>query len=142
RSHLELLNIQMPRRLWQASCTHSFGDQMCQFDRSSMRATVVAGPGSSQSQIAASVSATPSSLYTQGTIVGVTGANAGASRTVSNIAIALIFVKLPFLYPFPLVDHSHLLTRCDATFVTGANFFNNAAHSGGFQYIQTPETAI
>jgi len=26
RSHLELLNIQMPRRLWQSSCTHFFGD--------------------------------------------------------------------------------------------------------------------
>jgi hypothetical protein len=24
RSHLELLNIQMPRRLWQSSCTHTF----------------------------------------------------------------------------------------------------------------------
>ena len=35
RSHLELLNIQMPRRLWQSSCTHVFGDAMCLFNRSS-----------------------------------------------------------------------------------------------------------
>ena len=39
RSHLELLNIQMPRRLWQSSCTHVFGDAMCQFNRSSLQAT-------------------------------------------------------------------------------------------------------
>ena len=38
RSHLELLNIQMPRRLWQSACTHSFGDAMCRFDRSSLQA--------------------------------------------------------------------------------------------------------
>jgi Uncharacterized conserved protein (DUF2163) len=50
RSHLELLNIQMPRRLWQSSCTHTFGDAMCQFDRSSMQATFSAEPGSSEAQ--------------------------------------------------------------------------------------------
>src|SRR6202008_3830361 len=42
RSHLELLNIQMPRRLWQSSCTHVFGDAMCLFNRSSLAATFAA----------------------------------------------------------------------------------------------------
>jgi uncharacterized phage protein (TIGR02218 family) len=142
RSHLELLNIQMPRRLWQSSCTHSFGDQMCQFDRSIMQAMVVAGPGSSQSQIAASVSATPANLYTQGTIVGVTGANAGSSRTVSNTDSAWIYVKLPFLSPVAVGDQFSLLPGCDRTLATCANVFNNTAHFGGFPYIPTPETAI
>ena len=44
RSHLELLNIQMPRRLWQSSCTHLFGDAMCQFDRSTLQAIFSADP--------------------------------------------------------------------------------------------------
>src|ERR1700760_1883216 len=97
RSHLELLNIQMPRRLWQSSCTHTFGDAMCQFDRSSMQATISAEPGSSAAQIAPSVSPTPPNLYIQGTLIGVTGANAGSSRTVGNIAGGWIYVKLAFL---------------------------------------------
>jgi hypothetical protein len=63
RSHLELLNIQMPRRLWQASCTHLFGDAMCQFDRSNLQTTFSAGSGSTQAQIATSVSPNPSNLY-------------------------------------------------------------------------------
>src|SRR5215472_10066234 len=42
RSHLELLSIQMPRRLWQASCTHTFGDAMCLFDRSALQAAFTA----------------------------------------------------------------------------------------------------
>jgi hypothetical protein len=99
RSHLELLNIQMPRRLWQASCTHLFGDAMCQFDRSSMQATFLAGPGSTQSQIATSVSPTPPNLYIQGTILAVSGANAGSSRTVANMSGGLVYVKLAFLSP-------------------------------------------
>src|SRR5713101_1029189 len=45
RSHLELLNIQMPRRLWQASCTHVFGGPMCQFDRTSLALTFSADTG-------------------------------------------------------------------------------------------------
>src|SRR5208337_3851813 len=60
RSHLELLNIQMPRRLWQASCTHVFGGTMCQFNRSSLAATMTASSGSSTTTIlGAPVTATP-----------------------------------------------------------------------------------
>ena len=99
RSHLELLNIQMPRRLWQSSCTHAFGDAMCQFDRSSMQVMFPAGPGSTQVQIATSVSPSPPSLYVQGSLVGVTGANAGSSRSVANMGDGWIYVKLAFLSP-------------------------------------------
>jgi len=65
RSDLELLNIQMPRRLWQSSCTHTFGDAMCQFDRSSMQTTFSAGPGSTQAQIATSVSPAPQTFMSK-----------------------------------------------------------------------------
>src|SRR5262249_15816185 len=51
RSHLELLNIQMPRRLWQSACTHIFGGAMCQFDRASLAANFSAGAGSTQTVI-------------------------------------------------------------------------------------------
>src|SRR5712692_7951028 len=85
RSHLELLNIQMPRRLWQSSCTHLFGDEMCQFDRSLMEATFSAGLGSTRAQIATLDSPSPSNLYVQGTIIAVSGANAGSSRTLANM---------------------------------------------------------
>src|SRR5205823_1630416 len=63
RSHLELLNIQMPRRLWQASCTHVFGGSMCQFDRASLALTFSAHTGSTQTVITnAPSSATPFTL--------------------------------------------------------------------------------
>ena len=142
RSHLELLNIQMPRRLWQSSCTHTFGDAMCQFDRSTMQATFSAGPGSSEAQIATSVSPTPPNLYIQGTIIGVTGANAGSSRTVANIAGGRVYVKLAFLSPILVGDQFQLLPGCDRTLSTCTNVFNNAIHFGGFPFIPTPETAV
>lgn len=142
RSHLELLNIQMPRRLWQSSCTHLFGDAMCQFDRSSLAATFAAGRGSTQAQIATLVIPSPANLYVQGTIVAVTGANAGSSRSVANMSAGWVYVKLAFLSPVLVGDAFRLLPGCDRTATTCNNVFNNSAHFGGFPYIPTPETAV
>jgi uncharacterized phage protein (TIGR02218 family) len=142
RSHLELLNIQMPRRLWQSSCTHVFGDAMCQFNRSSLQATFSAGAGSTQAQIATTISPSPANLYIQGTIIGVTGGNAGSNRTVANMGGGRIYVKLAFLSPIVVGDEFQLLPGCDRTIATCTNVFNNAIHFGGFPYIPTPETAV
>jgi uncharacterized phage protein (TIGR02218 family) len=142
RSHLELLNIQMPRRLWQSSCTHAFGDAMCQFDRSSLQSTFSAGPGSTQAQIATAVSPVPANLYIQGTIIGLTGRNTGASRTVSNMSDGWVFLKLAFLSPVVADDQFQLLPGCDRTLAACTNIFNNANHFGGFPYVPTPETAV
>jgi uncharacterized phage protein (TIGR02218 family) len=141
RSHLELLNIQMPRRLWQSGCTHVFGDAMCLFDRSSLAATFAAAGGSTTTVIqGAPVTATP---YAQGTVIGVTGANAGASRTISSFASGGgVTVKLAFLSPVNIGDQFQLLPGCDRTLATCTNIFNNAVHFGGFPYIPTPETAV
>jgi uncharacterized phage protein (TIGR02218 family) len=142
RSHLELLNIQMPRRLWQSSCTHVFGDAMCQFDRSSMQVMFPAGPESTQVQIAASITPSPPSLYIQGSLVGVTGANAGSSRSVANMSGGWVYVKLAFLSPVSEGDQFRLLPGCDRTLSSCTNVFNNAIHFGGFPNIPTPETAV
>jgi hypothetical protein len=72
---------------------------MCQFDRSSMQLTFLAGPGSSPVQIATSLTPSPPTLYIQGSLIGVTGANAGSSRSVANMGGGWIYVKLAFLSP-------------------------------------------
>jgi uncharacterized phage protein (TIGR02218 family) len=142
RSHLELLNIQMPRRLWQSACTFTFGDAMCQFDRASMAADFACGAGSTASAIATSLSPTPATLYNQGTIVATSGANAGASRTIRQLAGGRVQVTLAFLSPVAAGDQFRLLPGCDRTLASCTNVFNNASHFGGFPYIPTPETAV
>ena len=141
RSHLELLNIQMPRRLWQSSCTHVFGDAMCLFNRSSLAAMFSAANGSTTTVIqGAPTTATP---YAQGTIIGITGGNAGYSRTISSfVSGGTLTVKLAFLSSVAVGDQFQLLPGCDRTLATCTNVFNNAVHFGGFPYIPTPETAV
>lgn len=141
RSHLELLNIQMPRRLWQSSCTHVFGDAMCLFDRTTLALNFNAAAGSTANLIVgAPVSATP---FAQGTIVGATGANAGETRTVASFLSGVsVSVKLALLSPPAPGDQFQLLPGCDRSLATCTNVFNNAVHFGGFPYIPTPETAV
>src|SRR5271166_3577976 len=141
RSHLELLNIQMPRRLWQSSCSHVFGDPMCLFNRSSLALTFTAAAGSTTTVIqGAPVTSTP---YAQGTIIGVTGANAGYSRTISAFTSgATVGCKLAFLAAVQPGDQFQILPGCDRTLGTCITVFNNAVHFGGMPYIPTPETAV
>lgn len=142
RSHLELLNIQMPRRLWQPSCTHVFGDAMCLFDRASLQVSFASLSGSVETQILSTVNPTPAGLYVQGTITGLTGANAGYSRTIAQMSNGAVTVRLSFLSPPATGDQFQLLPGCDRTLATCTNVFNNAVHFGGMPYIPTPETAV
>lgn len=142
RSHLELLNVQMPRRLWQASCTHVFGDAMCQFNRASMQTTFACLPDSTVTQVLSAVSPTPQGLYVQGSIVGLSGVNTGYSRTIAGMTSGAITVKLAFLSPPAAGDQFQLLPGCDRTIATCTNVFNNAIHFGGCPYVPTPETGI
>lgn len=142
RSHLELLNIQMPRRLWQSACNHVFGGPMCQFNRQSMGTSFACGAGSTQATLVTSVSPTPSTLYDQGTVTGTGGANNGDSRTIRQLSGGVVSVTEPFLSPVVAGDQFQLLPGCDRTQATCANVFNNLIHFGGFPYIPTAETAV
>ncbi len=141
RSHLELLNIQMPRRLWQPSCSHVFGDAMCQFDRTSLAATFAAAAGSTQTMLGG-VPGGPVP-YLQGTVTGLSGANAGLTRTVTAFIPGIrLSVKLAFLYPVAVGDQFRLLPGCDRSLGTCTNVFGNQAHFGGMPFIPAPENAV
>ena len=141
RSHLELLNIQMPRRLWQPTCNHVFGDAMCQFDRVSLAVTFAAGSGTTQTQIVGVPNT--STPFTQGTIVGLSGANAGETRTIANfMAGQYAQVKLAFLAQPDIGDQFQLLPGCDRSLGTCTNTFSNQIHFGGMPYIPAPENAV
>jgi hypothetical protein len=141
-----LLNLlaqqQMPRRLYQAACTHVFGDAMCSFNRASMAANVTAAAGSSQAVIATTLSPTPSTLFDQGTIVATSGANAGQSRTIAQLAGGNVYLLKAWLEPVALGDAFQLLPGCDHTLNTCQNTFDNLGHFGGFPYIPPPELAV
>jgi hypothetical protein len=143
KSLMNLLALQqMPRRLYQAACTHVFGDQMCTFNRASLATTQSALAGSTQAQIMTSLNPNPTTLYNQGTIIGISGSNAGLTRTISQISGGTVLLLKAWLYPVNPGDTFELLPGCDHTVATCQNTFNNLAHFGGFPYIPPPELAV
>jgi uncharacterized phage protein (TIGR02218 family) len=141
RSHLELLNIQMPRRLWQPSCTHVFGDAMCQFNRTSLASDFLCAPGSTATVITGVPNTT--TPYVQGSIVGTSGANAGYTRTIAAFSPGVsATVKLAFLFAPVPGDGFQLLPGCDHTLATCTNTFANQIHFGGMPFIPAPENAV
>ena len=141
-----LLNLlaqqQMPRRLYQAACTHVFGDTMCGFDRTSLTASVTAQAGSSQAAIVTSLSPSPATLFDQGTIVATSGPNAGQRRTITQLSGGTAYLLKAWLEPVTVGNEFELLPGCDHTVATCQNTFNNLNRFGGFPYIPPPELAV
>jgi uncharacterized phage protein (TIGR02218 family) len=141
-----LLNLlaqqQMPRRLYQAACTHVFGDAMCGFSRASLAASVTAQAGSNQAVVVTSLSPSPATLYDQGTIVATGGANAGQRRTIAQLSGGNVRLLKAWLQPVAVGDGFDLLPGCDHTVATCQNVFTNLSRFGGFPYIPPPELAV
>jgi len=154
KSLMNLLALQqMPRRLYGATCTHVFGDAMCGYDRAAGKnalgtstgfgsVTIAAATGSTQSEIHAGFIPSPPSPYVQGTITGLTGANSGLSRTISDHLAGVVYFKKAFLFPVAIGDTFTLLPGCDHTTATCNATFQNLARFGGFPYIPPPELAV
>ena len=164
RSHLELLNIMMPRRLWQASCTHNFGDAMCGYDRVNGKNANGTATGIGALTFAAAAGSTPTLIqgapsstgpYAQGTIVGQSGANAGQTRTIGTFASGVsVRVNLAFLSTPAAGDTFQILPGCDRTLATCGNVFKNsrvtnagyvagnAERFGGMPFIPVAENAL
>jgi uncharacterized phage protein (TIGR02218 family) len=162
RSHLELLNIEMPRRLWQPQCNHNFGDAMCGYDRVNGKnanglATGVGAvnfPCDAGSTSSVIQGWTGSGLYYLGTLIGVTGANANQRRTILGYSATTLSVKLAFLSTPNPGDEFQALPGCDRTLVTCGNVYRNslvtstgynmanAETFGGFPFIPPPENAV
>ncbi len=153
KSLMNLLAIQqMPRRLYQASCGHVFGDAMCGYDRVAGKNAAGTSTGNGQGTVTAAAGTTQAlitgtgsvaAVYNEGTVTGATGANAGYRRTIANLGNgAQIALFKPFLYPIAIGDTFTVLPGCDHSTVTCQNAFNNLARFGGFPYIPPPEFAV
>lgn len=157
----DLLTVQMPRRLFQAGCTHNFGEPgtgMCGYDRvNGLNAlgtatgigavTTVAAANSSQSVIYTSFVPGVSGAYDNGSIIGLSGQNAGYMRTIGKLDSTQSPSVINYLQPwiFPVVagtDTFQLLPGCDHTLPTCTYTFQNQLRYGGFPDIPPPESAV
>jgi hypothetical protein len=150
----KLATTQFPPRLYAASCTHVFGGTMCGYDRVAGenalgastgigQETITATSGSTQYEVHSTfIPGTSPSPYIEGTIIGVTGANAGASRTIVDHASGTVTVKRPWLSTVTIGDTFNILPGCSHVDTYCDTVLNNLGRFGGFPRIPPPEASV
>lgn len=145
---VELLNMNMPRRLYQPGCMRSLFDAGCRVSLGDFRVSAVVGAGSSISTLFIAAGATNlkplAGFYNLGSVRFTSGVNNGALRSVSNYNAENSWVKVvPPLDATPTAgDTFYLYPGCNKTMDDCRTKFDNLAQFGGFPYVPIPETAL
>ena len=142
-SDLELLNVKIPRNLYQPSCQHTLYGSGCNAQRGGFAALgVVTDDGVTPTvgsfQVASANMA--NGYYDLGALIFVSGNQQGTMRTVKswNNGVATLVNPLPFVPQAG--DQVVLYPGCDKTQSTCASKFNNADNFRGFPFVPVPET--
>jgi uncharacterized phage protein (TIGR02218 family) len=142
----ELLNITMPRDVYQPGCLNTLYDlDTCTLVKSSFKVLGAVTAGSTASLIKTDVTSHPS-VFTLGTIKFTSGTNDGLVRTVKNhfdngLSIGQLTVSLPLLAAPAVGDTFEAYPGCDKTQATCLAKFSNLANFRGQPFIPVPETA-
>ena len=135
------LNINMPRNLYQAACTHTLYDSGCTVNRAGAAAGSSISAGTSASYIACSL-AYPIEWFNRGYIVFQTGNLTGVRRTVKGYSPGNVYLFNP-LPAVPAIGDTFLAyPGCDKDISTCRAKFGNQANFKGFPFIPSPETII
>jgi len=139
-THLELLNLQWPWRLFQPGCARTLFDAGCTLSKASFAigCTVTAG---STLQVLHTDYSQPDGWAAAGTLTFTSGTLNGLSFAIKaqGGAIFNLLVPLPAL---PAAgDTLTVYPGCDKTKATCTGKFNNVAHFQGQPFIPMPEVA-
>jgi uncharacterized phage protein (TIGR02218 family) len=146
-SQLELLNLQMPRNLFQPGCVNNLGDASCTVNLASYAVTGTVEAGATSSGFPTASLSQAAGYFNLGKVVFTSGALAGLSRTVQYNAVESGYQTIGLVGYLPAApaagDTFTIYPGCDKT--TGAGGcakFNNLPHFRGFPYVPQPSTAV
>lgn len=140
KSDLELLNIQMPKNMYQAGCLHNVYDAGCGLVKSSWASNANIN-ATSTTKILKCGLVQAAGYFDQGKVVFTSGKNAGVSRTVRAYTVGTLNLSLALPFTPSVGDTFTVYPGCNKTQATCTNKFNNVIHFRGYPYIPIPETA-
>ena len=139
-SDLVLLDIDMPRNIYQPSCLHTLYDSGCTLIKNAFGTNGTAGAGSTASVInwtGANVN------FQQGSITFTSGVNAGVTANVNAVASG---TSLTLGYPLQSTpaagDIFTVYQGCDHTPGTCQSKFGNLTNFRGFPFVPPPQMAV
>lgn len=142
-SDLELLNVQVPRNLYQPGCIHTLFDSGCTLSKATFSVGGTVTAGSTKSLVVASGLAQASGYFDLGTVKFTSGANSGLTRSVKTHLLSGPSLELVLPLPsLPGVGDTFTVTPgCDKKSATCTAKFANLVHFRGFPFVPVPEQA-
>lgn len=146
-SHKELLNLQMPRNLYQAGCVNSLGDPSCGVNLASYSTSGTIQAGSSDHTLLAAISGSfGAGTFDQGSMTFTSGALAGYTAGIKSVAFgspSAIYL-MGYLPDAPSAGDSFTIYYgCDKSLDSnGCPKFSNQARFRGFPFVPQPSTAV
>lgn len=140
-SDLDELNVQMPRNLYQPSCSNTLFDNACGLNRTNYTFETTILAGSTASRILCDINQ-PQGWFTQGVIEFMEGVNKGLKRTIRVHELDILQLTLPLLDHPEIGQRIKIYPGCDKRLETCQNRFNNFARFRGAPFVPIPETSV
>jgi uncharacterized phage protein (TIGR02218 family) len=142
-SWMELLNVSMPRNVYQSGCINDLYGAACTLAKATYQASGTVGSGTNGTTTFSSNLATTANYYALGFVVFQTGPNAGLQRTIKSQDASGNLTLVTPLPSAPAAGNTFLAyPGCDKTQSTCSTKFANLSHYRGFPYVPAPETAL
>jgi hypothetical protein len=138
KSEIVLLDMNMPRDVYQAGCNNTFGDPRCKFDRNTLRVDTVVGVGSDQVKVF-----TPDITDTMklGTVWFEDISDVTYIRTIKDVVAGSHFT---LAYPLEFMPDPGMVLKlfpgCPRTYAACTAYANTANYIG-FPWVPVAETA-
>lgn len=140
KSHLLLLNMQMPRNLYQAMCNNTFGDVVCGVNRQALEVATTVGAGSDALTI---YTAAAAANMKYGTAHFQDQYNVTQIRTIKEVIVgSRVILAAPLDFAPGIGEVIKLYPGCPRTFEACRDLYNNTSQFRGFPAVPTPETAF
>ena len=143
-SDLELLNISMPRTLYQPACQNDLYDSVCGVNRSVYAKTGTAGSSATTLDVPISgeASTVAEGYWNLGGVIFISGILKGIARTVKKNISGIITLANPLPSAPSAGDQLIIYPGCDKTVDTCQNKFGNLDQFRAQPFVPKPEVAI
>lgn len=148
KSWLELLNMNVPRNLYQSGCRATFGDSLCGVSKAAWTVAGAITGGSTNLSLRVTGLTQATGYFDQGVLQFTSGNLAGVKRTVrsftstSDPLVDVVALGIPLPKGPGYGDTFTICPGCDKT--TGPNGcarYSNTLRFAGFPFIPVPETS-
>ncbi len=138
-SDLVLLDIDMPRNVYQPTCLHTLYDAGCTLSKAAFSTSGMVAAGSTASVIYWSGA---DQDYQQGTITFTSGVNAGVTATIGSATTGQLALIYPLQNAPASGDTFTAAFGCDHRLATCKAKFSNQKNFRAFPYVPPPQMAI